>query len=114
MPIQYVMPSIRAVKVNETGARAIGPVYTNTTQRPIQLVITMLHTVTVAGSFCLAQLNIGAVGGVAWGGWFNTPGIGIQLYSCLVGNVDPGENYDLVENAAGGTNVILRWFEVHQ
>ncbi len=114
MPIEYIAHPIGANVRNETAARAIGVVYTNNTLRPIQVVLSMIHTVTVMNSFCLAQLNIGGVGGASWSGWFNTPAVGTIIYGTIVGNIAPGNTYDLVENNLGGTNVILRWMEIDQ
>lgn len=112
MPIQYIPHPISADKTDVTASRAIGGVYTNNTLRPRRVQITMTHRVTAAGSFCLVQLN--CPGAMAWGGWFNTPAVGIELYSEITGDVAPGESYQLNQNAAGGVNTILRWWEVAQ
>jgi len=115
VPIQYIAHPISANIRNETGTRAIGGgPYVNTRLRPIQVVVTLIHRVTVQNSFCLCQMTLGGPGGMAWGGWFNTPAVGIEMYSCLVINVPPGENYQLGENNAGGVNTILRWMEIDQ
>lgn len=115
MPIQYIAHPISANIRDETGARAIGGgPYVNARLRPIQVVISMTHQVNLLNSFCLAQLAIGGVGGVSWGGWFNTPAAGSIKYSTLVGNIPPGGTYQLTENALGGVNTILAWIEVDQ
>jgi len=113
VPVEYIAHPITANIRNETGARAINVLYTNNTLRPIQVVITMTHRVTVQNSFCLSQLTIGLLA-TAWGGWYNTPAVGIELYSCITGNIAPGATYRLTQNAAGGVNTILRWIEVDQ
>lgn len=113
MPIFYYPHAVTADKNNVTASRAMATVYTNNTNRPIQVVITMTHEVTAVNQPLLAQLSIGGLG-MAWGGWYNTPAAGPELYSCIVGNVAPGETYELTETATGGNNNILRWIEVTQ
>lgn len=110
MPIEYIQEPIKAIITTRAGP-AIGALYTNNTMRPLQVVIVMTHRVTVAGSFLLGQLQINGIGR-AWGGWFNTPAVGIELYSTLVGMVPPAGTMQLLENAAGGVNTIILWSEV--
>jgi len=73
----------------------------------------MTHRVTIMAQPCLVQLNIDGLG-TAWGGWFITPAVGSELYSCIVGNIRPGGNYRVTQNAAGGVNTLLGWMEVDQ
>lgn len=111
MPIHYIPKPIHATINNVTGARAFGVLYTNTLPRPIQLIIACTHQVTVAASFCLANLFVNGAG-MGWGGWFNTPGVGVILYSTIIGMVPANGTYQLTQNAAGGINTILSWREV--
>lgn len=113
MPIRYIPHTIRATKTDQTGARAFATNYTNNTLRPIQAVITVRHQVNLLNSQLYVVFSSGGLDS-ARSGYFNTPAVGVQMDSCLVGNIAPGEVYNLVNVAAGGVNTIVRWIEVAQ
>ena len=95
---------------DETAARGYGVVYTNDRSRPILIIFSCIHTVTVAASFCLISTFVNG-GNTGYSGWFNTPGVGVAMYGTVPFLVPPGGTYEITQNAAGGANVILRWIE---
>lgn len=112
MPFVYTPHPITANIQNVTAARAIGPVYTNTSSRPILALVSFTHRVTILNRFLLTQLSVNPGGGQSWGGWFNTPAAGSELYSTMAAMIPPGATYQVTENATGGVNTLLRWIEV--
>jgi hypothetical protein len=111
VPVEYIPEPIKADITTPAGRAIGGGPYTNNRNRPIQVIIACTHQVNIAGSFCLVQLQVNATG-TAWGGWFNTPAIGIIKYSMVVGMVPPNGTFQLLENAAGGVNTVIQWTEV--
>ena len=94
-----------------TAARALGVLYTNTSLRPILVVVSLLHTTTAAGQFCLAQLNLEGRG-VSWSGWFTSHGAG-EIYGTVETLVAAGGTYDIATNiTAPAAIVINKWIEV--
>lgn len=111
MPVEYIPHPIQVNIRNETAARAYGVVYTNTSNRPIMVIINNLHITTAAAQFCLAQLNINGVG-VDWSGWFVSIAAG-QLYGTCIAMVDSGGTYGITTNITAPAAITLnRWTEI--
>ena len=85
-----------------TGSRAIGPIYTNTTGRPLIVSVT-IRTQAVAQAGCRLW-----VGGVEIAQYY-TP-VDSYVYGYLQGIVPPGATYQVTQ--ATGTNALSLWQEL--
>ena len=111
MPVRYTPKPIKAEAHDVTAARALEVWYTNTSLRPILVIVSLVHTTTAAGQFCLAQLSL-AAGGVSWSGWFTSHGAG-EIYGTVETLVAAGGTYRIDTNITAPAAIeINRWIEV--
>ena len=89
---------------NETANRALGPVYTNTTSRPLWVMASI--SMTVPSGENNITITIGNIS--FFDSTFNSSGSSTTLPKILSFLVPPGSTYQ-IQYAPGGT--ILEWYE---